>query len=97
MPPPQPSIQITPVGWFALLGCVGIALGLRIALPIWFPDQFAAEGRNDPRRTAQAYPFMLVPLLFAGVAMGLRFLGYPVFRFSAQSSDNEPPDDSQPK
>jgi hypothetical protein len=73
---------MTPIGWAALLLSVGVALGLRIALPLWHPDQFAPVGRKDPRHMALAFPFLLVPVLFGGLAVLLQLLGRPVFRLS---------------
>jgi hypothetical protein len=82
MPAPQKSIQLTPAGWAALLLSVGVALGMRIVLPLVHPEQFAPVGRNDPRQGALAILFILVPVVFAGLAILLQFFGRPVFRLS---------------
>src|SRR5262245_11215670 len=97
MTPPQKSIQMTPIGWVALLASVGVAIGLRVALPIWLPAQFAAEGRRDPRHMALGIPFMLVPLLFASAAIVLQLLGFPVMRVTAPSSDRAPAEHARPE
>jgi hypothetical protein len=84
---------MTPAGWAALLLSVGVALALRIALPLWHPEQFApTNDRKDPRHNALAFPFLLVPVLFAGLAILLLFLGYPVFRLSEPPPPGPEPD-----
>jgi hypothetical protein len=70
---------MTPVGWAALLVSVGVGLALRVALPIWLPDQFAPVDRKDPRQMNLSLPFMAVPFVFAGIAIALTKLGYPIF------------------
>src|SRR5437762_877059 len=82
MLPPQKSIRMTPAGWGALLLSVGVALGVRVVLPLWHPEQFTPTGRNDPRHMAVGMVFVLVPVVFAGLAILLQLLGYPAFRLS---------------
>ena len=80
MTPPDKAIQLTPLGYAALLVSVGVALAVRIALPIWMPDFFAPTDRKDPRHMNAPLPLLIIPLAFCLLAVAMQLLGYPVFR-----------------
>jgi hypothetical protein len=92
----QQSFKLTLAGWAALILSVGLGLGLAIALPIWFPEQFAAEGRHDPRHQAKPYPILFIPLAAGGFWILLRLCGIPIIR-SSDPPESPHPDRGTPR